>query len=145
LETNKFASALVGAGLLWSIYALASTDPHVISEQLGESLMSTAQIVIFLMGAMAIVEVGDAHNGFDVITSHIHTKKWLTLMWMVGFVKFFLSAILDSLTTTIMMVSLMKKLLGQRDDRLFFVGIIVIVANAGGAWTPIGDVTTTMM
>jgi Na+/H+ antiporter NhaD/arsenite permease-like protein len=80
-----------------------------------------------------------------VITSRINTKKLSTLMWMVGFVTFFLSAILDNLTTTIVMVSLMKKLLGKRDDRLFFAGIIVIAANAGGAWTPIGDVTTTML
>jgi Na+/H+ antiporter NhaD/arsenite permease-like protein len=107
--------------------------------------MGTAQIVFFLMGAMTIVEVVDAHNGFEVITSRIKTTKLSTLMWMVGFVSFFLSSILDNLTTTIVMVSLMKKLLDQRDDRLFFAGIIVIAANAGGAWTPIGDVTTTML
>jgi Na+/H+ antiporter NhaD/arsenite permease-like protein len=145
LKINKSASALVGAGLLWTIYAMTSADPHLVSEQLGESLMSTAQIVFFLMGAMTIVEVVDAHNGFEVITSRISTKKLSTLMWMVGFVTFFLSSILDNLTTTIVMISLMKKLLGQRDDRLFFAGIIVIAANAGGAWTPIGDVTTTML
>jgi Na+/H+ antiporter NhaD/arsenite permease-like protein len=116
-----------------------------VSEQLGESLMGTAQIVFFLMGAMTIVEVVDAHNGFEVITSRIKTTKLSSLMWMVGFVTFFLSAILDNLTTTIVMISLMKKLLEKHDDRLFFAGIIVIAANAGGAWTPIGDVTTTML
>jgi Na+/H+ antiporter NhaD/arsenite permease-like protein len=145
LRVNKTASALIGAGLLWTIYAMGQGDSHLVSEQLGESLMSTAQIVFFLMGAMTIVEVVDAHNGFEVITSRIKTKKLSTLMWMVGFVTFFLSAILDNLTTTIVMVSLMKKLLGNREDRLFFAGIIVIAANAGGAWTPIGDVTTTML
>ena len=145
LKINKSASALVGAGLLWTIYALATGDHHLVSEQLGESLMGTAQIVFFLMGAMAIVEVVDAHNGFEVITSRIKTTKLSSLMWMVGFVSFFLSSILDNLTTTIVMVSLMKKLLEQREDRLFFAGIIVIAANAGGAWTPIGDVTTTML
>jgi NhaD family Na+/H+ antiporter len=145
IKINKSASALIGAGLLWTIYAVSMSDHHLVSEQLGESLMSTAQIVFFLMGAMTIVEVVDAHNGFEVITSRINTKKLSTLMWMVGFVTFFLSAILDNLTTTIVMVSLMKKLLGKRDDRLFFAGIIVIAANAGGAWTPIGDVTTTML
>jgi NhaD family Na+/H+ antiporter len=145
LKINKSASALVGAGLLWTIYAVVSSDPNAVSVQLGESLMNTAQIVFFLMGAMTIVEVVDAHNGFEVITSRISTKKLSTLMWMVGFVTFFLSSILDNLTTTIVMISLMKKLLGQRDDRLFFAGIIVIAANAGGAWTPIGDVTTTML
>lgn len=145
IKINKSASALIGAGLLWTIYALASADPHLVSEHLGESLMGTAQIVFFLMGAMTIVEVVDAHNGFEVITSRIKTTKLSSLMWMVGFVAFFLSSMLDNLTTTIVMVSLMKKLLDKREDRLFFAGIIVIAANAGGAWTPIGDVTTTML
>ena len=145
LKVNKSATALLGAGLLWTVYALSGTDPQIVSTQLGDSLMGTAQIVFFLMGAMTIVEVVDAHNGFEVITSRIKTTKLSTLMWMVGFVSFFLSAILDNLTTTIVMVSLMKKLLDQREDRLFFAGIIVIAANAGGAWTPIGDVTTTML
>lgn len=145
IKVNKSASALLGAGLLWTVYAVSTGDPHLVSEQLGESLMGTAQIVFFLMGAMTIVEVVDAHNGFEVITRRIKTTKLSSLMWMVGIVTFFLSAILDNLTTTIVMVSLMKKLLGKREDRLFFAGIIVIAANAGGAWTPIGDVTTTML
>jgi Na+/H+ antiporter NhaD/arsenite permease-like protein len=145
LKVNKSASALMGAGLLWTVYAMTMGDAHLVSEQLGESLMGTAQIVFFLMGAMTIVEVVDAHNGFEVITTRIKTTKLSSLMWMVGLVTFFLSSILDNLTTAIVMVSLMKKLLGQREDRLFFAGIIVIAANAGGAWTPIGDVTTTML
>ena len=145
LKINKSASALVGAGLLWTIYALSTGDHHLVSEQLGESLMGTAQIVFFLMGAMAIVEVVDAHNGFEVITQRIRTTKLSTLMWLVGFVTFFLSAALDNLTTTIVMISLMRKLLAKHDDRLFFAGIIVIAANSGGAWSPIGDVTTTML
>jgi Na+/H+ antiporter NhaD/arsenite permease-like protein len=145
IKINKSASALIGAGLLWTIYALGSGDAKAVSAELGESLMGTAQIVFFLIGAMTIVEVVDAHNGFQVITSRIRTSKLSTLMWLVGFVTFFLSAILDNLTTTIVMVSLMKKLLDKRDDRLFFAGIIIIAANAGGAWTPIGDVTTTML
>ena len=145
LKINKSGSALVGAGLLWTIYALSLGDAHLVSEQLGESLMGTAQIVFFLMGAMTIVEVVDAHNGFEVITTRIKTSKLSTLMWLVGFVTFFLSAILDNLTTTIVMISLMRKLLAKHDDRLFFAGIIVIAANAGGAWSPIGDVTTTML
>jgi Na+/H+ antiporter NhaD/arsenite permease-like protein len=145
LQINKSASALIGAGLLWTIYALAGPSSEQVAKELSESLGSTAQIVFFLMGAMTIVEVVDAHNGFEVITSRIKTTRLSTLMWLVGFVTFFLSAILDNLTTTIVMVSLMKKLLDNRDDRLFFAGIIVIAANAGGAWTPIGDVTTTML
>jgi NhaD family Na+/H+ antiporter len=145
IKINKSASALLGAGLLWSIYAVASPDLHVLNEELGETLISTAQIVFFLMGAMTIVEVVDAHDGFDVVTSKIKTTSLATLMWIVCGVTFFLSAILDNLTTAIVMVSLMKKLLDKRDDRLFFAGMIVIAANAGGAWSPIGDVTTTML
>ena len=145
LKINKSASALVGAGLLWTIYAMATGDHHLVGEQLGESLMGTAQIVFFLMGAMTIVEVVDAHNGFEVITKRIRTTQLSSLMWLVGFVTFFLSAILDNLTTTIVMISLMRKLLAKHEDRLFFAGIIVIAANSGGAWSPIGDVTTTML
>lgn len=145
LKINKSASALLGAGLLWTIYALATGDPHLVGEQLGESLMGTAQIVFFLMGAMTIVEVVDAHNGFEVITKRIRTANLSSLMWLVGFVTFFLSALLDNLTTTIVMISLMRKLLAKHEDRLFFAGIIVIAANSGGAWSPIGDVTTTML
>lgn len=145
LTVNKSASALIGAGLLWTVYALMGGDAHRVGENLNESLISTAQIVFFLMGAMTIVEVVDAHDGFEVITARIKTTKLSSLVWIVGCVTFFLSAILDNLTTTIVMVSLMKKLLDQRDDRLFFAGLIVIAANAGGAWSPIGDVTTTML
>jgi len=145
LKVNKSATALIGAGLLWTIYALSTGDHHLVSAQLNESLMGTAQIVFFLMGAMTIVEVVDAHNGFEVITSRIKTTKLSTLMWLIGFVTFFLSSVLDNLTTTIVMISLIKKLLDKHDDRLFFAGIIVIAANAGGAWSPIGDVTTTML
>lgn len=145
LNVNKSATALIAAGLLWTVYALSVPDFHVAAHNLNESLAQTAQIVFFLMGAMTIVEVVDAHNGFYVITSRIKTTKLSSLLWLVGFVAFFLSAILDNLTTTIVMISLMKKLLDRHEDRLFFAGIIVIAANAGGAWTPIGDVTTTML
>ncbi len=145
LGINKSATALIAAGLLWTMYAVASNGAIQVSTELGTSLMGTAQIVFFLIGAMTIVEVVDAHDGFEVITSRITTTRLSQLMWLVGGVTFFLSAILDNLTTTIVMVSLMKKLLGRREDRLFFAGIIVIAANAGGAWTAIGDVTTTML
>jgi len=145
LRISKSASALLGAGCLWSIYALASGDVNQVDADLNRSLMGTAQIVFFLMGAMTIVEVIDAHEGFQAITSRIKTTRLSSLLWLVGFVSFFLSSILDNLTTTIVMISLMKKLLDQREDRIFFAGIIVIAANAGGAWTPIGDVTTTML
>lgn len=145
IKINKSASALLGAGLMWAVYAVMSNDSHAINHELSETLISTAQIVFFLMGAMTIVEVVDAHKGFDVVTSRIKTTQLATLLWVVGCVTFFLSAILDNLTTTIVMVSLMKKLLHKREDRLLFAGLIVIAANAGGAWSPIGDVTTTML
>ncbi|RXG98362.1 sodium:proton antiporter NhaD [Bradyrhizobium zhanjiangense] len=145
LGINKSATALLGAGLLWTIYALSVGDASLVNHQLDESVASTAQIVFFLIGAMTIVEVIDAHNGFEVITSVIRTTKQTMLMWIIGFVTFFLSAILDNLTTTIVMVSLVQKLIGNRSDRLLFASLIVIAANAGGAWTVIGDVTTTML
>jgi Na+/H+ antiporter NhaD/arsenite permease-like protein len=145
ISVNKSASALIGAGLLWTIYALGVGDAELVEEQLGHSLIETAQIVFFLMGAMTIVEVIDAHNGFEVVTSRIRTTKLPSLMWLISIVTFFLSAILDNLTTTIVMVSLVQKLLDKHDDRLFFACIVVIAANAGGAWSPIGDVTTTML
>jgi Na+/H+ antiporter NhaD/arsenite permease-like protein len=142
LKINKTVPALIGAGLLWTIYALSVG--HV-TEELNETLSSTAQIIFFLMGAMTIVEVVDAHDGFEVITDRIRTTKLVTLLWLIAWVSFFLSAVLDNLTTTIVMISVIRKLLGNRDDRLFFAGIIVVAANAGGAWSPIGDVTTTML
>ena len=145
LRINKSASALIGAGLLWTLYALMGPTAEELNTELAESLTGTAQIVFFLIGAMAIVEVVDAHDGFEVLTTRIRTQRLSSLVWLVGMVTFFLSAILDNLTTTIVMVSLMKRLLDAREDRLLMAGIIVIAANAGGAWSPIGDVTTTML
>ena len=145
LKVNKSAPALIGAAVLWTLHGLQLGDAQALGAQLNASLVSTAQIVFFLMGAMTIVEVVDAHHGFDVITQRIRTQQLSSLMWLVGGVTFFLSAILDNLTTAIVMVSLMKKLLREREDRLLFAGMIVIAANAGGAWSPIGDVTTTML
>lgn len=142
---NKSASALVGAGLLWTLYAIGVASPDQVTAELGESLTATAQIVFFLMGAMTVVEVIDAHNGFEIITKRIRTSNLSSLLWVVGVMTFFLSAILDNLTTAIVMVSLMRKLLSKEEDRLMFAGIIVIAANSGGAWSPIGDVTTTML
>ena len=145
LKINKSASALLGAGLLWTLYILMASDVQAVGHQLSETLVDTAQIVFFLMGAMTIVEVVDAHQGFEVITSRIRTQSLTVLLWLIGSVTFFLSAILDNLTTAIVMVSLLSKLLARREDRLYFAGLIVIAANAGGAWSPIGDVTTTML
>jgi len=145
IGVNKSASALLGAGLLWTVYAIATGDHTLVGRELDESVASIAQIVFFLIGAMTIVEVVDAHDGFEVITSRISTTSQVRLMWLVGFVAFFLSAILDNLTTTIVMISLIQRLIARREDRLLFASVIVIAANAGGAWTVIGDVTTTML
>jgi Na+/H+ antiporter NhaD/arsenite permease-like protein len=113
--------------------------------ELGEHLSQISQILFFLMGAMTIVELVDAHQGFRFITDRIKTKNPRSLLWIICLVTFFLSAVLDNLTTSIVMVSLIRKLIPAKEMRLFFAGMIVVAANAGGAWTPIGDVTTTML
>jgi Na+/H+ antiporter NhaD/arsenite permease-like protein len=146
IKIHKSASALIAAGLMWTLYSFASPDGiHHVSEQLTEKLAETAAIVFFLIGAMTIVEVTDSHGGFEIITSRIKATKLSSLLWVICFITFFLSAILDNMTTTIVMVALMKGLLKHHHQRLFFAGMIVIAANAGGAWSPIGDVTTTML
>lgn len=145
IKIHKTASALLGAALCWSIYALIGPGAEEVHHKLVENLSESAGIIVFLMGAMTIVEIVDAHGGFSIITDRITTRKLLTLLWIIGWVTFFLSAVLDNLTTTIVMVSLVRKLLAKHEDRLVFAGIIVIAANAGGAWSPIGDVTTTML
>jgi Na+/H+ antiporter NhaD/arsenite permease-like protein len=145
LKISKSASALFGAGLLWTVYALSIGDHGRIGHELDHTITATAQIAFFLLAAMTIVEVIDAHDGFALITSRIRTRRMTSLLWLVSWVTFFLSAILDNLTTTIVMVSLMRKLLDRGEERLLFASIIVIAANAGGAWSPMGDVTTTML
>ncbi|MBD3730585.1 MAG: sodium:proton antiporter NhaD [Sphingomonadales bacterium] len=145
LHINKSASALVGAGVLWTIFALFSANHELVDEQLAESLVETAQIAFFLIGAMTIVEVVDTHDGFEVITSRLKAPSLPRLALMIALVTFLLSAILDNLTTTIVMVSLIRRLIDAREDRLMIAGIVIIAANAGGAWSPIGDVTTTML
>jgi Na+/H+ antiporter NhaD/arsenite permease-like protein len=145
LKMSKSASALFGAGLLWTVYALSIGDHVRLGHELDETITATARITFFLLGAMTIVEVIDAHDGFAVITSRIRTRRLTGLLWAVSWVTFFLSAILDNLTTTIVMVTMMRKLLDRSDDRLLFASVIVIAANAGGAWSPMGDVTTTML
>ncbi len=126
---------------------LTSADLYreFVTFELSGHLGSIAQILFFLMGAMTIVELVDAHHGFRFITDRIKTKNPKTLLWIICWVSFFLSSVLDNLTTTIVMLSLVRKLIPNKEMRLFFAGMIVIAANAGGAWTPIGDVTTTML
>ncbi len=145
VKLNKAATALLTGGILWTIYILFSSDPHIVNEQLSHHLGELAGILFFLLGAMTIVELIDAHDGFDLITQKIKQTDKRKLLWIISFITFFLSALLDNLTTTIVVVSLLRKLVNDPKDRLFFAGIVVIAANAGGAWSPIGDVTTTML
>jgi len=145
IKINKAATALITGVLCWTIYILFSTDTHLINEQLTEHLGELSGILFFLMGAMTIVELIDAHSGFDIITTRIKQTDKRKLLWVISFITFFLSAVLDNLTTTIVIVSLLRKLVHKQEDRLFFTGIVVIAANAGGAWSPIGDVSTTML
>jgi Na+/H+ antiporter NhaD/arsenite permease-like protein len=145
IKINKTASALLTGVLLWTVYALFSGNHEQVEGQLGHHLNQISQILFFLLGAMTIVELVDAYQGFRLITDKIQTKNAVALLWLICWVTFFLSSILDNLTTAIVMISLIRKLIPSKDMRLFFAGMIVIAANAGGAWTPIGDVTTTML
>lgn len=142
---NKAATALLTATLCWSVYALATTDKGQVSHDLALHLGDISGILFFLLGAMVIVELIDAHDGFELITRKIQTTNKKKLVWLLAFITFFLSAVLDNLTTTIVMVSLLRKLIGDRKERMLYAGLVVIAANAGGAWSPIGDVTTTML
>jgi Na+/H+ antiporter NhaD/arsenite permease-like protein len=117
----------------------------LVSENLSQHLSEIAGILFFLLGSMVIVELIDAHDGFEIITERIRTTKKRKLVWIIGFITFFLSSVLNNLTTAIVMVSLVRKLVPSHKDRLMLAGLIVIAANAGGAWSPIGDVTTTML
>jgi Na+/H+ antiporter NhaD/arsenite permease-like protein len=131
--------------LLWIVYALAIGDQVRLGLELDKTITATARVTFFLLGAMTIVEVIDAHDGFAFITSRIRTPRLTRLLWIASWVTFFLSAILDNLTTTIVMVSLIRKLLDRGDDRLLLASVVVIAANAEGAWSPMGYVTTTML
>jgi Na+/H+ antiporter NhaD/arsenite permease-like protein len=146
IRINKSASALVTGVLCWTLYMVSGMEEvDTVLHGLEAHLAEIAGIVFFLLGAMVIVELVDAHDGFEIITERIRTKGKVRLLWIVGLITFFLSSILDNLTTTIVMVSLLRKVIEDREDRLFYAGIVVVAANAGGAWSPLGDVTTTML
>ncbi len=145
IRINKAATALVTGVLCWTVYILFAENKDVVTGQLTHHLGNLSQILFFLMGAMAIVELIDAHDGFEIITQRIKTIRKRKLIWIIAILSFFLSAVLDNLTTTIVMVSLVRKLVADKKDRWMLAGLIVIAANAGGAWSPIGDVTTTML
>jgi Na+/H+ antiporter NhaD/arsenite permease-like protein len=145
LKLNKAASALITGVLCWTVYVLQSETSHAASEELVDHLGEISSILFFLLGAMTIVELIDSHGGFDIITRRITTTSTQKLLVVITILTFFLSAVLDNLTTAIVMTSLCSKILKTKEDRFWFAGMIVIAANAGGAWSPLGDVTTTML
>ncbi len=173
IKLDKTASALLTATLCWTAIALAPPETGIfnlpgfvefaahrgpetgptdggvylayITHSLAGHMEGASQILFFILGAMVIVELVDAHNGFQVISGRIKATRQGTLLVIVTIITFFLSAILDNLTTAIVMMSMMRRLLGNAQDRMLFAGLIVIAANAGGAWSPMGDVTTTML
>jgi Na+/H+ antiporter NhaD/arsenite permease-like protein len=145
IKINKAPSALLTGVLCWVVYILSGGNPVEINHHLASHMGEVSGVLFFLLGAMVIVELIDAHDGFDIITSRIRTRSKRKLLWIVSGLAFFLSAILDNLTTTIVIVTMLRKLVHDRDERLLFVGMTVIAANAGGVWSPMGDVTTTML
>lgn len=160
IRVDKAASAILTGVLCWTILIIGRTsllpmpvDPpggseellQMLDHSLLEKVGEIAEILFFLLGAMTIVELIDAHRGFQVITGRISTSSRRKLLWLICLITFFLSAILDNLTTSIVMAALLRKLVPQREDLFLFGGMVIIAANAGGAWSPIGDVTTIML
>lgn len=146
IKLNKAATALLMAVGCWTVLFLESSDSvarhlYILTFQ----MFKVSQVVFFLIGALTIVEIINAHKGFQIITKQLIMRSKLKLLWTTGFVTFFLSSVLDNLTTTIVMISLISKLLKDHEERLLLGGAIVIAANAGGTWTPIGDVSTTLL
>lgn len=145
MKVDKAAFALLTGVLCWVIYAFNSHDSEEVNRELSHHISEISAILFFLLGAMTIVEMIDAHNGFEVITSRLTSRSKRKLLWLVVVLSFFLSAVLDNLTTAIVMTTLCAKLFSEKKDRWMVLGLVIIAANAGGAWSPIGDVTTTML
>lgn len=167
LRLDKTVPALIMAALIWALLAIGfntdwfdviDTEGHVFDRMLGgeaaihgfentllHHLGKTSEILIFLIGAMTIVEIIDLHRGFEVLKGAVRTKSKKKLLWIIGVLAFILSAIIDNLTATIVLVTLLRKLIQDKNERLWYAAMVVIAANAGGAWSPIGDVTTTML
>lgn len=141
---NKSAVALLMCGALWAIFSLAGHDPQI-GAQLTAQLGSTCEILVYLIGAMTIVDLIDTHGGFNVITSRIRTRSKQRLLWLLVVITFFMSAVLDNMTTAIIMIMLLRRIIDDRRERWIFAALIVAAANSGGAWSPIGDVTTIML
>ena len=157
LKVDKLIPALAMMAFLWASISLFNLpvfevnaelkelEPTHLEEILLHHLGKTAEIIIFLLGAMTIVEIIDYFNGFFTIKSFIKTKSKKGLLWIFAILAFILSAIIDNLTATIVLITILQKVIPSRETRLWFAGLIIIAANAGGAWSPIGDVTTTML
>ncbi|SDS69032.1 sodium:proton antiporter NhaD [Winogradskyella sediminis] len=169
IKIDKLIPALVMMAISWALISLGIDDftqwfdsakhhlmenfgllpyedkMHLMEETLLHHLGKTAEILVFLLGAMTIVEIIDYFDGFSTIKGFIKTKSKKKILWIFGFLAFFLSAIIDNLTATIVLISILQKLINNRDVRIWYAGLIIIAANAGGAWSPIGDVTTTML
>ena len=145
IKINKTAVALYTGVISWVVYVLNSGHAEDFSEELTMQLGDISEILFFLMGAMTIIELIDIHRGFDVITNRINTTSKKKLLWMIAGISFFLSALLDNLTASIVIISLLRKLIDDKEDMKLFAGVLIIAANAGGAWSPIGDITTTML
>ncbi|MFN4147838.1 MAG: sodium:proton antiporter NhaD, partial [Runella sp.] len=158
IKIDKAASALLTGVLCWVVLLIGfnnmpafqgvagALDTHkVLHEALFEHLGEIAEILFFLLGAMTIVELIDVHDGFRTITDRINTTNKVKLLWIVSWIAFFLSACLDNLTTAIVMCALLRRIVRKQETRWILGGFIVIAANAGGAWSPIGDVTTIML
>lgn len=146
LDVNKATSALMMGVMLWALqFANQQVSKTDNIAHLSEHLSAASQVIVFLLGALIIVELINAHKGFKIFTDYIKIQSKRKALWAIGFLTFFLSAILDNLTTTIVMISIIQKIIVDPDDRLLIGGGVVVAANAGGVWTPIGDVTTTML
>ena len=165
LKLDKTVPALLMASIMWAFLAIGFNEGwlvvidsegnvcSILNQNASEGFQSilshhfaaTAEILVFLIGAMTIVELIDLHEGFDILKSFIRTKSKVKLLWILGISGFFLSAIIDNLTATIVLISILRKLISRKEDRIWFASLIIIATNAGGAWSPIGDVTTTML
>lgn len=145
LKINKSAVALITAVLCWILIIFDTPEKNIVLEALSHHLSEISEILFFLLGAMTIVELIDAHDGFQNIVDRIKTTHKTKLIWLIGLITFFLSAVLDNLTTNIVMASILNKLVADQKTKWRLLGLVVISANAGGAFSPIGDVTTTML
>jgi Na+/H+ antiporter NhaD/arsenite permease-like protein len=145
IKINKSATALMTAVLCWTLIISNASNKELIIEQLSHHLSSISEIVFFLLGAMTIVEIIDAHDGFQNITERIKPNHKTKLIWLIAVITFFLSAVLDNLTSTIVMMSILNKLIEDKKTKWLLLGLVIISSNAGGAFSPIGDVTTTML